>query len=79
MRRASDFSNETTLVGDKLRINGETIAPPTTGQPRALQVDQAFACIDFAEDAAGLVRLKQLGHRPIHDLRLALATPISAK
>jgi mannose-6-phosphate isomerase len=26
-----------------------------TGQPRALQVDQAFACIDFAESAAGLV------------------------
>ena len=26
-----------------------------TGQPRALQVDQAIACIDFAEGAAGLV------------------------
>jgi mannose-6-phosphate isomerase len=27
----------------------------TTGQPRALQVDQALACIDFANGAAGLV------------------------
>lgn len=27
----------------------------TTGQPRALQVDQALACIDFTERAAGLV------------------------
>ena len=26
-----------------------------TGQPRALQVDQALACLDFAEPAAGLV------------------------
>ena len=26
-----------------------------TGQPRALQVDQAIACIDFAQGAAGLV------------------------
>jgi mannose-6-phosphate isomerase len=26
-----------------------------TGQPRALQVDQALACIDFAESAVGLV------------------------
>ena len=26
-----------------------------TGQPRALQVDQALACIDFADGAAGLV------------------------
>jgi mannose-6-phosphate isomerase len=27
----------------------------TTGQPRALQVDQALACVDFADGAAGLV------------------------
>ena len=27
----------------------------TTGQPRALQVDEALACIDFADGAAGLV------------------------
>jgi mannose-6-phosphate isomerase len=26
-----------------------------TGQPRALQVDQALACVDFADGAAGLV------------------------
>ena len=26
-----------------------------TGQPRALQVDQALACIDFAEGAVGPV------------------------
>jgi mannose-6-phosphate isomerase len=30
-------------------------ADAKTGQPRALQVDQAIACIDFAEGAAGLV------------------------
>src|SRR6202046_1823178 len=28
---------------------------PKTGQPRPLQVDQALACIDFAENAAGPV------------------------
>ncbi len=28
---------------------------PTTGQPRALQVDKALACVDFADGAAGLV------------------------
>ena len=28
---------------------------PKTGQPRPLQVDQALACIDFAEGAGGLV------------------------
>jgi mannose-6-phosphate isomerase len=27
----------------------------TTGKPRALQVDQALACIDFGEHAGGLV------------------------
>jgi mannose-6-phosphate isomerase len=29
---------------------------PKTGKPRALQVDQALGCIDFADGAAGLVK-----------------------
>jgi mannose-6-phosphate isomerase len=29
---------------------------PKTGRPRALQVDQALGCIDFADGAAGLVK-----------------------
>jgi mannose-6-phosphate isomerase len=41
-----------------------------TGKPRALQVEQALACIDFAEDAAGLVAPVVEGKTPVERERL---------
>jgi mannose-6-phosphate isomerase len=41
-----------------------------TGQPRALQVDQALACIDFAEGAAGLVTPVVEATKPVGRERL---------
>jgi mannose-6-phosphate isomerase len=39
-----------------------------TGQPRALQVDQALACIDFAQENAGLVAPVVVGKTPVEPL-----------
>ncbi|MGB6132911.1 MAG: type I phosphomannose isomerase catalytic subunit [Acidobacteriaceae bacterium] len=39
-----------------------------TGKPRALQVDQALACIDFADGAAGLVKPKVDAASPEREL-----------
>ena len=41
-----------------------------TGQPRALQVDQALACIDFADGAAGLVAPVVEARTPVERERL---------
>jgi mannose-6-phosphate isomerase len=41
-----------------------------TGQPRALQVEQAFACINFAERAAGLVTPELKATKPVKRERL---------
>ncbi|MCL5671722.1 MAG: hypothetical protein M1423_10590 [Acidobacteria bacterium] len=41
-----------------------------TGKPRALQVEQALDCIDFAEDAAGLVVPEVEGKTPVERERL---------
>jgi mannose-6-phosphate isomerase len=42
----------------------------TTGKPRALQVDQALACIDFGEHAGGLVAPLVEGATPVKRERL---------
>jgi mannose-6-phosphate isomerase len=41
-----------------------------TGQPRALQVDQALACIDFADGASGLIAPVVEGTTPVQCERL---------
>jgi mannose-6-phosphate isomerase len=42
----------------------------TTGKPRALQVDQALACIDFAECSGGLVAPVVESRTPVKSERL---------
>jgi mannose-6-phosphate isomerase len=41
-----------------------------TGQPRPLQIDQAAACIDFAQGAVGLVTPKVEGTPPVERKKL---------
>jgi len=41
-----------------------------TGQPRALQIDQAFSCINFAEVGAGLVTPVVEGTTPVEREKL---------
>jgi mannose-6-phosphate isomerase len=43
---------------------------PKTGQPRPLQIDQAIACIDFAQGAVGLVTPKVEGTTPVEREKL---------
>ena len=43
---------------------------PKTGKPRALQVDQALACIDFCQCAGGLVAPVVETTTPVHRERL---------
>jgi mannose-6-phosphate isomerase len=46
-----------------------------TGQPRALQVDQALACVDFADGAAGLVTPRVEATTPVERERLFHCEP----
>jgi mannose-6-phosphate isomerase len=48
---------------------------PKTNKPRALEVDQAMACIDFAESAAGLVTAVVEEEAPVKRERLFHCEP----